>query len=120
MKIPKASPDAVAFLRSMFPTYDKRIKIKPMFGNIAAFVNGNLFAGLYGEDLFVRLSQPDEKMLLQIKGATPFAPMKGRTMKGYVVIPKTYKNDQGMVKPWLGKSLDYVSTLPPKNKKLPK
>jgi TfoX/Sxy family transcriptional regulator of competence genes len=89
-----------------------------MFGNLAAFVNGNLFAGLFGEDLFVRLSRPDEQTLLQVKGSAPFAPMKGRTMKGYVVIPKTWKNDQTIIKSWLRKSLDFVSTLPPKSKKL--
>ena len=119
MKIPRAREDTVAFLRSILPS-DDRIKTRPMFGNLAAFVNGNLFTGLFGEDLFVRLSQNDAQTLLEIKGTAQFAPMKGRTMNGYVVIPQTWKKDQVMVKRWLKKSIDYVSTLPPKIKKLPK
>jgi len=30
-----------------------------MFGNQAAFVNGDMFAGLFGDRLFVRLSDED-------------------------------------------------------------
>lgn len=71
--------------------------------------------------MFVRLSEPDAQALLRVKGTAPFAPMKGKTMKGYVVVPKSWRNDLATVKPWLGRSLDYVSTLPPKkNKKSPK
>ena len=32
-------------------------EIKPMFGNLGAFVNGNLFAGLYGSTVGLRLSE---------------------------------------------------------------
>jgi hypothetical protein len=32
------------------------INIKPMFGNLGAFVNGNMFMGLFGSDIGVELS----------------------------------------------------------------
>jgi TfoX/Sxy family transcriptional regulator of competence genes len=69
MKIPKARPESVELLKSLLPQ-DDRIKTRPMFGNLAAFVNGNLFVGLFGEDIFARLSPEDEKALLKIDGAS--------------------------------------------------
>jgi len=49
-----------------------------MFGNLSAFVNGNMFLGLFGNDLFVRLSSEDQKELLKKKGASVLEPMKGK------------------------------------------
>jgi len=60
-----------------------------MFGNISALVNGNMFAGFFGNDLFVRLSEESRRELLDKKGASLLEPMKGKPMKEYVVIPKS-------------------------------
>jgi hypothetical protein len=38
-------------------------------------------------------------------------------MKGYVVIPKSLYSDQASFAEWLNKSIKYVSSLPPKQKK---
>jgi hypothetical protein len=35
---------------------DANVEIKPMFGNLGAFVNGNMFMGLFGFDIGVKLS----------------------------------------------------------------
>jgi hypothetical protein len=32
------------------------VNIKPMFGNLGEFVNGNMFMGLFGSDIGVELS----------------------------------------------------------------
>ena len=61
-----------------------------MFGNISAFVNGNMFFGLFGDDIFLRLSIQDQQELLKNKGASFLEPMKGRPMKDYVIIPRTW------------------------------
>ena len=66
MKIPRSNEDSKEFFRSILPD-DPRITIRPMFGNISAFVNGNMFAGLFGNDLFVRLSDESRKELLEKK-----------------------------------------------------
>ena len=55
----------------MLPS-DPNVTVKPMFGNISAFINGNLFMGLFGDDLFVRLPDKDGQELLG-KGASLFA-----------------------------------------------
>ena len=55
--------------------------------------------------------------LLSQKGAQPFAPMKGRPMKEYVVLPPTMLEDEETVKQWMRRGLDYARSLPAKKKK---
>ena len=42
MKIPKPSDDHRAYFKSIVPDASG-VETKPMFGNLAAFVNGNMF-----------------------------------------------------------------------------
>ena len=116
MKIPRPDENSKEFFRSILPD-DPRITIRPMFGNISAFVNGNMFAGLFGNDLFVRVSEESRKELLEKKGASLLEPMKGKPMKEYVVIPKAWRNQPETVQLWVSRSLDWASRLPPKKAK---
>ncbi len=116
MNIPRADENSKEFLRSILPD-DPRITIRPMFGNTSAFVNGNMFTGLFGNDLFVRLSEESRRELLDKKGASLLEPMKGKPMKEYVVIPKAWRNQHGTARLWVTRSLDWASRLPPKNTK---
>ena len=113
MKIPRPDEGSKEFLRSVLPD-DPRITIRPMFGNMSAFVNGNMFAGLFGNDLFVRLSDESRKELLEKKGASLLEPMKGKRMKEYVLIPKAWRTQQETVRMWVARSLDWASKLPQK------
>ncbi|MGA2663891.1 MAG: TfoX/Sxy family protein [Nitrososphaerales archaeon] len=108
-------PDAGdrAFFRSVLPG-DAGVRVRPMFGNDAAFVNGNMFAGLFGRQLFVRLSDPDQAELLKEEGASRFAPMEGRPMRGYVVVPQAWRADPQRVRAWVARSLAWTAGLPPK------
>jgi TfoX/Sxy family transcriptional regulator of competence genes len=115
-KIPRSTKEAEAFLRSLVPSRPE-VTVRPMFGNVSAFVNGNMYAGVFGDDLFVRLPESEGAELLKIKGASYFEPMKGRVMKGYVVFPRAWKGEEAKVKPWMSKALNSTSKLPPKPKK---
>ena len=84
-----------------------------MFGNLAAFVNGNMFAGLFGEDLFVRLPD-DEAAKVRKQGGRDFAPMAGRPMKGYVTVPGTWRTKPEPVKAWIVAALEITGRMPPK------
>lgn len=88
-----------------------------MFGNESAFVNGNMFFGLFGDDLFVRLSEEDGQELIKKKGAL-LEPMKGRPMKEYFVLPKAWKDQPENVRFWVSRSLNWVGKLPEKKKKV--
>jgi len=115
-KMPRSTKESETFLRSMLPDASE-VTVRPMFGNLSAFVNGNMCAGVFGDDLFVRLSEKDSAELLKFKGASFFEPMKGRAMKGYMVVPRAWKGDSAKVKPWVIKALDFTGKMPPKAKK---
>jgi TfoX/Sxy family transcriptional regulator of competence genes len=86
MKFPKPSDEAKAGFPKMVPD-DPAVALKPMFGQISAFVNGNMFCFLWGDELFVRLPDPDVAELKK-QGGKDFQPMPGRTgMAGYVTVP---------------------------------
>ncbi len=88
MIIPRPDEESKEFFRSLLPD-EPRVTLRPMLGSISAFVNGNMFAGLFGNDLFVRLSEESREELLEKEGASVLEPMKGRPMKEYVVIPES-------------------------------
>jgi TfoX/Sxy family transcriptional regulator of competence genes len=116
LKLPKAGEELEVFFRSVVPE-DPAVSVRPMFGNLAAFVNGNLFAGLFGDALFVRLSQKGRDDLLHVEGAKVFAPMAGRPMKEYVCVPDGWLGKRVMVGPWISRSLESTKELPAKAKK---
>ena len=75
--------------------------------------------GVYGDDLFVRLSNTQQSELLKHKGAGPFEPMPGRAMSGYIVMPRSWREENSSnVKKWVATSLEFAAKLPPKKKKL--
>jgi TfoX/Sxy family transcriptional regulator of competence genes len=115
MKFQRSDKDGEEFLLSVLPP-DPRIKVKPMFGNRAAFVNGNMFAGLYGRDMLVRLPEEGRTELLREKGASVFEPVKGRVMKEYIIIPRDWRERPDAAKRWVLKSLEWVGSMPAKSR----
>ncbi len=115
VKIPKPDQSSVDLFKSLVPN-DPNVTIKPMFGNISAFVNGNMFFGLFGNDMFVRLSEKDQLELLKKKGASKLEPMKGRPMKDYIVMPNAWIDEPETIRTWIARSLASSSKLPPKKK----
>ena len=83
---PKADPAALAFFRDLVPA-EPGVTIKPMFGHQAAFADGSMFLGIFGDRVLVRLAVADRVLLMAEEGAAPFDPMGGRPMKEYVLLP---------------------------------
>jgi len=111
MQIPKATDADKEYFRSVLPD-DPEIEVKPMFGNLGAFVNGNMFMGLFGADIGVKLARSDADSLARVEGAGPFGPEE-RPMSGWLTLPPSVASDA----PWIGKALEYVAGLPPKSSK---
>jgi TfoX/Sxy family transcriptional regulator of competence genes len=110
--MPKPSEQAKAAFTKLVPD-EPAVTMRPMFGNLSAFVNGNMFAGLFGEDLFVRL--PDEQSApIRKQGGRDFEPMAGHAMTGYVTVPSQWRNQTGATKGWIAASLAFTRGLPPK------
>ena len=114
MEWKKAPAELVEFINGKMK--DKNCDYKKMFGYPAYFFNGNMFVGVHGDKLFLRLSDADmAEVMKDCKDVSPFEPMSGRAMKGYVVLPKAIYSDNILFAEYLDKSIKYVSSLPPKH-----
>lgn len=116
MNLQRSSKGSEGLLRALVPER-KGVQLRPMFGNLAAFVHGNLFMGAYGDDLFVRLPEADRTELLKSEGASLFEPVPGRQMKDYVVVPRSWKGDKARIGRWSSKALRWASEMPEKKSK---
>lgn len=89
MNMPKPSEGAKAAFARIVPD-EPAVTIKPMFGQVSAFVNGNMFCGIFGEELMVRLPE-DEIAKVKKLGGRDFEPMPGHKMGGYVIVPGDWR-----------------------------
>jgi TfoX/Sxy family transcriptional regulator of competence genes len=113
MKMPKHSDEDKAHFRSLVPEAPG-VEVKPMFGSVGAFVNGNMFAGLFGTDIGVKLDEASMSELGALDGSGPFGPEE-RPMGGYLSLPPTFTDDERVA--WMERARDHVATFPPKVKK---
>lgn len=113
MRMPKASAGVTRQLERLLAG-EPRIRLRKMFGQPAAFANGNLCVGTFGPLLFVRLSEEDGRVLSKTPGVRGFEPMPGRVMKHYFVLPRAVLARPAESKKWVQRAIDYASTLPPK------
>jgi TfoX/Sxy family transcriptional regulator of competence genes len=114
---PKPSPELVARFESVFPGPPARAR--QMFGHPAGFVNGNMFMGLFGDGLFVRLPE-DERATAMKAGAKTFEPMAGRPIREYVVMQPNVVASSAKLKVWVARAMAYAETLPAKRPQKPK
>jgi len=115
MEIPKPTDADKEYFRSVVPE-DPRVEIKPMFGNLGAFVNGNMFAGLFGPDVGVRLADDDRDELAGEAGVGPFGPAE-RPMGGYLSLPAAWRSAPETASAWVLRAFDHVASLPAKKPK---
>jgi TfoX/Sxy family transcriptional regulator of competence genes len=112
MKMPKPTEQDRERLQALVPD-DPRVEVKPMFGNLGVFVNGTMFMGLFGSDVGLKLPE-DEAARLRDAGGGPFGPEE-RPMGGYVTLPSDIGEEEAAT--YVGISLAYAATLPPKKRK---
>ena len=100
---------AAAFDAALPPAVD--VERRRMFGCPAAFVNGNLFAGLHEDRLMVRL--PSE---------APKRPcvMMGRTMREYALFADALDMPPREMAGWVARAYAFTRALPAKVPKAPK
>src|SRR5262249_52687553 len=110
----KAPPNMVELFHSALPD-DAAVNRRQMFGYPCAFVNGNMFSGLFADSMFVRLGDEQRQQLLAVEGAATFAPMANRPMKEYVVLPESILGDGPALRDWVKRSFAFAASLPPKS-----
>ena len=116
MKWQRVSKEVVEFLAKRL----KQVKCqsRKMFGCPAYFINGNMFIGGFHKDVFIRLRPEDIQTVLQkYTEMKSFRPRVGVTMREYVSVPATLYTKEKVFSELLNKSLTYVRTLPPKEKR---
>ena len=85
-----------------------------MFGNLGAFVNGNMFAGLFGSAVGVKLDEPPSASCRRSPGTGPFGPEE-RPMGGYLSLPAQLADADAAA--WVDRAREHVSTFPAKKRK---
>src|SRR5262249_55895535 len=61
---------------------------RKMFGSEACFVNGGFWAGMYQDDVVIKLPAEVKEAQRELSHAKPFDPMGGRPMKSWWVVPR--------------------------------
>lgn len=93
-------------------------KKKPMFGCPVYFVNDNMWTGVKGGVVFIRLSEDDRNAIQKdCDEVTPFEPRPNFFMREYVAVPDDKLSDHLFIKKWLDSSYSYTAALPPKVRK---
>ena len=101
----KVPPENHPIFRAALPK-DPRVETIAMFGGVAAKVNGNLFAGLFGLSVMIWLPEDERAEALALKGATPFDPMgNGRVRSDKVMLPATMMRDTADLRRWIARAL---------------
>jgi len=115
MEVPKPTEADKEYFRSLLPG-GPDVEVKPMFGNLGAFVHGNMFAGLFGPAVGVRLADGDRDVLAAVAGSGPFGPAE-RPMGGYLSLPAGWRDSPELAADWVARALTHVSAMPPKKAK---
>jgi TfoX/Sxy family transcriptional regulator of competence genes len=93
------------------------VERRKMFGCPCAFVQGNMFAGLFQDIAFARLPPSLRADLEAEFGAQTFEPMPGRRMQAYLVLPEAVLDDEAQYGSVLASAYAFTSALPPKVRK---
>jgi TfoX/Sxy family transcriptional regulator of competence genes len=93
---------------------DPRVERRRMFGYPAAFVQGNMAAGVFQDRVFARLSPEDRAALPG--GGEAFSPMEGRPMRDYALIPDEVLADEAALAAALANAVAFTATLAPKER----
>jgi TfoX/Sxy family transcriptional regulator of competence genes len=88
---------------------------RKMFGYPAGFVNGNMFMGLFQNDMILRLPESHRQEFLKVDGAKIFEPMPGRPMREYVAVPQRLMADEKKLASWVSRALEFGASLKPKS-----
>ena len=112
----KPSPELIRILEEAADPFEV-VERRKMFGCPAYYINGNMFAGVYGLQLFLRLAPRERAELQESLGAKAFEPMAGRPMKEYLSLPEAVWNDPEALDEWMRRSVEFTVSLPPKEPK---
>ncbi len=86
---------------------------KTMFGGVAFFLDGNLLAGVWHDDLIARIGPDAAPAALAEPHVRPFD-ITGRPMRGWVMVEPDGIDTEAQLGDWLDGAAAFVGALPPK------
>ena len=86
---------------------------KKMFGGVAFLLNGNMLAGVHGDNLIARVGPGNYESCLSRPHTKPFD-MTGRPMPGWVEVLPSSLVEGRVLNDWISLCLEYNNVLPPK------
>jgi TfoX/Sxy family transcriptional regulator of competence genes len=94
---------------------DPRVTTMPLFGGVAAKVNGHIFAGLFARSVMLWLDDAGRAEALALDGAGPFDPMgDGRARSAKIMLPEDVMDEPAELRRWIARAFEAVKALPPK------
>ncbi len=96
---------------------DPRVETMKLFGGIAAQVNGNTFAGLFGRSTMIWLPEAERGEALALEGAAYFDPMGNGRRTDKVMLPELMMDEADELRSWIARAFEAAAALPPKVKK---
>ncbi len=112
MKMPRPSEEAKAAFSKLVAD-EPAVTLKPMFGQLSAFVNGNMFCGIFGEELLVRLPEAEIAAVTK-QGGRDFEPTAGHKMGGYVIVPGDWRAKPAPAVALIKRALAHARAMPAK------
>ena len=92
---------------------DERVTQRKMFGGLALMFQGNMFVGINGDELMVRVGKAKHAEAL----ARPHAremDFTGKSLSGYVYVAAAGIAEDEDLQQWCDRALAFVKTLPAK------
>jgi hypothetical protein len=86
---------------------------KKMFGSLCFLIGGKLAVCVRKEELLVRID-PDEVDQALAEDGVHIAPMAGKRMKGWVLVPPERFQTAEELSGWVDTGADYATSLPAK------
>ena len=111
----KSSAEAVERFVGALPT-DAAGGRRKMFGYEACFVNGGFWAGMYQEEIVIKLPPEVKAQTAELSAAKQFDPMGGRPMKNWWIVPRPVSESPKKLSALLVKTYGPVSAAPPQKK----
>jgi TfoX/Sxy family transcriptional regulator of competence genes len=86
---------------------------RKMFGGVCHLLNGNMFCGVYKDNLILRLGKEKAQSALKAPHVKPFD-ITGKPMTGWVMVGvKGFKHEADL-EDWLKQARAFAESLPPK------
>src|SRR5258706_2188874 len=116
-KFEKSSPELVARFTVVLDGHAAPdVTRRQMFGYPCAWIDGNMTTGLFADQWWVNVADPDRETLLDMPGGHQFEVMPGKAMGRYVVMPAEVVAADAQLDAWIDRAITFTRSLPPKKK----